>query len=93
MYLNQEHCCMDVYVKAFQFFLITSKKRTYHKKNENHTLKKFSQRRIFGSLQNNVEKYCLIMKDLENGFALFLQNADVKMCGNKFDGGASTLYL
>lgn len=56
-------------------------------------MKKFSQRRIFGSLQNNVEKYCLIMKDLENGFALFLQNADVKMCGNKFDGGASTLYL
>jgi hypothetical protein len=50
-------------------------------------------RRIFGSSQNNVEKYCLIMKDLENGFALFLQNADVKMRGNKFDGGAYTLYL
>lgn len=50
-------------------------------------------RRIFGSSCNNVKKYCLTMKDLENGFALFLQNADVKMRGNKFDGGASTLYL
>jgi hypothetical protein len=92
MYLNQEHCCMDVYVKAFQFFLITSKNGRIIKNWKSH-VEKFSQRRIFGSLQNNVEKYCLIMKDLENGFALFLQNADVKMCGNKFDGGASTLYL
>ena len=50
-------------------------------------------RRIFGSSRDSVKKYCLTMKDLENGFALFLQNADVKMRGNKFDGGASTLYL
>lgn len=50
-------------------------------------------RRIFGSSRDSVKKYCLMMKDLENGFALFLQNADVKMRGNKFDGVASTLYL
>lgn len=41
----------------------------------------------------NDPKYCLTMKDLENGFLLFLQNSDVKMRGNKFDGVASTLYL
>jgi len=50
-------------------------------------------RRIFGSSRDSIKKYCLTMKDLENGFALFLQNADVKMRGNKFDCGASTLYL
>jgi hypothetical protein len=43
MYLNQEHCCMDVYVKAFQFFLITSKNGCIIKKIENHTLKNSSQ--------------------------------------------------
>jgi hypothetical protein len=50
-------------------------------------------RRIFGRLRDNEPKYCLTMKDLENGFSLFMQNSDVKMRGNKFDGGASTLYL
>lgn len=51
-------------------------------------------RRIFcNSCSNNDPRYCITMNDLDNGFALFLQNADVKMRGNKFDCAASTLYL
>jgi hypothetical protein len=51
-------------------------------------------RRIFCGCGLNVEaKYCITMSDLDNGFALFLQNTDVKMRQTKFDCGASTLYL
>jgi hypothetical protein len=51
-------------------------------------------RRIFcNSCSNNDPRYCITMNDLDSGFALFLQNADVKMRGNKFDCAASTLYL
>ena len=51
-------------------------------------------RRIFCCSRDDGEpKYCLTMKDLENGFSLFLQNSDVKNRGNKFDGVTSTLYL
>lgn len=52
-------------------------------------------RRIFcgcGSSAAEI-KYCITMSDLDNGFALFLQNVDVKMRQTKFDCGASTLYL
>lgn len=51
-------------------------------------------RRIFCGCGLNAEaKYCITMSDLDNGFALFLQNTDVKMRQTKFDCGASTLYL
>ena len=48
-------------------------------------------RRIFCRPEN--EKRVLTMKDLETGFALFSQNADVKNRGNGFGASASTLYL